>query len=106
MNYQSRVEEIVQSFDWPKVHAYMTQSNWVWYMGFGRVEVPTVEELQQQARELLTQALEIWQRDQYSMTVSTGGLAARVEQFKTGPRLSLSFELAQRDTSLVLTPGA
>jgi hypothetical protein len=68
--------DIIECFDFDKVHKYMTDINWTWYHEGG---VPSIPELKRTAVRLLVEAVE----DKTEITsVGTGGF--RVYKFPWG----------------------
>jgi len=76
------INEILDKFDFEKVHAFMVLTNWKWF-----TRIPTVEELRDTAHGLLQTVLAAREQD-FSMV--TGGLTA----YKlAGGEVGLTFEL-------------
>lgn len=76
-----RLEEMLECFDWQKVHETMTSLNWVWY-GSG---VPSIPEMKGVVAGLAARM----QRENLSF-IGTGGFVLRQEL----GGYTLSFELA------------
>lgn len=82
---QEQIDEIMDTFDFEDVHAWMVHSNWEWGNLDGKSRVPEIYEIRQAARERLKEAA----RDGYSCT---GGFAARLDEGEddSGPWLTLN----------------
>lgn len=85
------VADLVEGFDFEKVHAVMVALRWRWG-GAERasLSVPTVKELQETARELCLSVL----GDPETLRLATGGFV--VERDSCGPHLTLSFVVASK----------
>lgn len=87
---QEQIDEIMDTFDFEEVHAWMTHSNWEWGNMDGQARVPDIWEIRQSARERLKQAA----RTGYSCT---GGFTAELteDEDENGPwlKLDLTFGL-------------
>lgn len=85
------VEEIMENFDFERVHAVMDFLNWTW--GLDNPEVPTIQVLRSTARGLLLDVV----ADPEKTYVGAGGFYARRHLFKDedeeSEELRLSFEL-------------
>lgn len=81
------MNDIIDNFDWEKVHRAMLAVNWRWATG----GVPSVELLRDQARSLLRDVILTHQADRCDgdYIVSTGGLVATYN----GKQLKLEFIL-------------
>lgn len=87
---QSAVEEIMEQFPFEQVHAYMVLTGWRWLSGKGLFGVPTLEQVRDTARDLLTRA-EASERTRYE--IMTGGFRATATRSRVEPdELHLSFE--------------
>ena len=86
---QEQIDEIMDTFDFERVHRVMVSEDWTWGSGNG-ASVPDVTQLRIAARERLKSAA----RDGLS---STGGFTATrdegVDEGKPWVRLNLSFGL-------------
>jgi len=83
---EQKAFEIMERFDFEAVLKHMQNSNWTWYMGNGRMEVPTMEDLRFTARDLLTKAI---YDDSDVANVGTGGFTA----YKLPWGIQLTFQL-------------
>lgn len=54
---KARVEEIMTNFDFKNVYDVMKHLNWKWSMGNGRHKVPNLQEIQDEARGMLVDAV-------------------------------------------------
>ena len=95
---QSKIPEIMDSFDFEQVHKVMTFLNWKW----GGLSVPTVEQLKSCAMELLDLAAYGYENSSHKShgySVATGGFVAEVETFsKADPKLTLTFYVDRRSS--------
>lgn len=62
--YVKKINDIIDNFDFEKVHAYMTLIKWVWFCE----GIPSVSELKETAKKLLIEAIE----KEYA-EIATGG---------------------------------
>ena len=89
------IPELMERFDFKKVHSVMKFLNWRWVSTKEGYGVPCVEELRSTAEDLLYRAVHEYERagqPETGMTVATGGFQAVVETFKSGPpKLQLLF---------------
>jgi aerobic-type carbon monoxide dehydrogenase small subunit (CoxS/CutS family) len=96
VNLCASVPNILESFDFEKVHKVMTFLDWRWA---DHNRVPTVEELKSAAYELMHESIRLFAengRPQSGMCVSTGGFSANVVVFSSGhTRLQLLFYVDQ-----------
>jgi hypothetical protein len=53
---QEQIDDIMDTFDFDAIHAWMVHSNWVWGGLDGRVRVPDIYEIRTEARNRLKQA--------------------------------------------------
>lgn len=83
------IDEILDEFDFEKVHRTMKALDWTWYGSDG---VPSIGDLRRQARELLQELLK---HNRYC--VGTGGLFA----YRMADTVGLRFEV----TSYEVEPG-
>lgn len=82
--------DILANFDFEKVQAYMESVNWTWADPVKPSAVPTVEEIQELAKELITDVI-----FNGVPSASTGGLLA----LRNGDHVSLIFCLEEWDTA-------
>ena len=86
------VNEILDEFEFEKVHRTMKALNWTWHDTDG---VPTIGDLRRQARELLQELL---RNDKYHIT-GTGGLYAYKEDGLVGLRFVVTrYEVEKEPT--------
>jgi len=88
---QDQIDEIMDWFEFEKVHEAMVATQWKWYDGDNEFGVPTLQQLKKKARSLLRTVAEAKEPDYIS---ATGGFYARKETFEGKPYLRLSFEVA------------
>jgi hypothetical protein len=95
-NRSNEIIEVVDNFNWEKVHNYMTQNHWTWDFGSdgngNRIRsVPNIDILKKTAHRLLAEAVKI------KGFSSTGGLYATCSK----DELSLFFYIEAYQTGLV-----
>jgi hypothetical protein len=83
---EQKASDIMRSFDFEAVLKHMQDTNWSWYMGGGRYEVPNIEDLRVTARDLLTKAI---YDDSNVSNVGTGGFTV----YKLPWGIELTFQL-------------
>jgi hypothetical protein len=83
---EQKASEIMDRFNFDSVLKHMQETNWTWYKGNGKMEVPDMDDLRFTARDLLTKA--IWSEDKVT-NVGTGGFCA----YKLPWGLELTFKL-------------
>ena len=88
MNYNDQINEIMDYFDFSRVHKAMTALNWTW----GLIGIPDEPELRQSARKRL-QETSTQHNGWYS---SSGGFTASKD---SDGYLSLRFDLESWDTN-------
>lgn len=86
------IEDILDEFDFDKVHEVMTHLHWTWHTDFPPPEVPTVGQLRKRARELMKSLL-----DQKEGGTSTGGFWASKKTFDGEPFYRLQFVVSTWD---------
>ncbi len=85
--------DIMERFEWDRVQKVMTALNWTWWW---TPTVPTVEELQATALEMIHAVIRLYEKEGESTSCSTGGFVARIHKFKNSePQLTLHFEVAE-----------
>lgn len=89
---KERIDEIMEYFDFEKVHSVMTMMNWEWRDS----GVPSIDELKQTARHYLDTALDNCHRQTYF--TGSGGFTVRYDRYYSKEdthwfRLDLSFEI-------------
>lgn len=67
---EEKIEQIMENFDFEKVHKVMVALEWEWHFGHGCSGIPSVHTLKEEASRLLSDAWMI------KTTVSTGGFSA------------------------------
>ena len=77
------IEEIVDEFDFEKVHRVMLALNWQWHHTKG---VPEIADLRRTARSLLKQVVE----SKDTLSVGTGGFTAYMHHGLLGLRFEIS----------------
>jgi len=92
MNLYSKIDEVMDRFDFDKVHKVMTFLDWTWAW---EGTVPSVETLKAEAYRQLSTAIDVYVQQgepKTGMTVASGGFQASVVTFVTGkPKLELLF---------------
>lgn len=71
INTKKIVDNIIDNFDFDRVHEVMTLLGWTWWNVRG---IPSVQDLKKRAGELLT---EVWEKPNDQYCISTGGFHAR-----------------------------
>jgi hypothetical protein len=94
-----RIEDIMNNFDFKKVHSVMVLMNWQWYSSISKTGVPALREIKKTAKRLLNDAL-ICSRENKNVDIeiSTGGFKARYA-FSTDS-LHLYFIISDWDDSI------
>jgi hypothetical protein len=77
INKQKAIDDIVDNFDWEKVHKTMVALDWKWAMEEGDTEIPSVGQLFRCAVGLLHDAYDGAEKNQINYSVRTGGFHAR-----------------------------
>ena len=89
----SKIDDIIERFDFNKVLKAMNVLNWVWvHPDEGGSRVPNLERLKATARYLIYEAVS---NDEFGGSCSTGGFHAKVHKDNT---ITLSFVLAEFTT--------
>ena len=89
MTNEDKIKNIMENFDFERVHKTMKKLNWKWFISVEEGErVPTLNEIKETALKMLHDAIE-----KYSY--STGGFSVKYNK-DTG-RLSLSFVVEEWD---------
>ena len=94
LNRQEAIDNIIENFDWEKVHKVMDFLNWTWVTTDN--EVPTIGKLVNSSHRLLLEAYEGALREKTDFSIGTGGFRARAivnEKTKEIFELQLVFEL-------------
>jgi hypothetical protein len=84
--------DVLESFDWDRVHFVMTQLDWYWR---GSEVPPTVSELRTEARRLLKLCIEGSKQSNNCFSITTGGLEAHADCDGDVTNLSLKFVLCE-----------
>lgn len=92
---QNSIEEIMEYFDFDRVHKAMVALNWTWF----DVGAPTIDDLKRQARRLLDEvASKIENSDEGQFYIATGGFKASARRYEKSPGgilLELTFEVSR-----------
>lgn len=91
---QKAIDDIVENFNWEKVHKTMEALEWTWHDSEG--ETPSVGALFNLAVRLLHDAYDGAEREKVNYTHATGGFYARAfvdDETKEIFELRLSFEV-------------
>ena len=97
-------EQLLKDFDFNTVHNMMKQLNWQWATCGG---VPTVDELEQAARELFADAVfDCFCNNKNNITISMGGLEFSIENNGDDIYMDLKFipvrsELSTADEEVI-----
>lgn len=84
MKLYSQIEDIMERFQFDKVHAVMTFLNWTWAR---HGVVPTVQELRDEARRQLAEVVSHWIKmgsPAAGASVASGGFRATMNVFESG----------------------
>lgn len=76
-NLTKMVDEIMNEFDFEKVHQVMEFLGWTWYKGNGLNAVPTIEEIKKTTKKHLIDAYEAAVRNKTTYIIDTGGFEAK-----------------------------
>lgn len=90
--YQYLIDEIMEQFDFNKVHEVMTFLDWKWVTKRGHV-IPTLDEIRAEANRLLGQAV------MEQTTIATGGFKAQFVDSPDGEEPFLGLEFIVEDTA-------
>lgn len=91
-NYSDQIDEIMDWFDFDKVHKAMVATDWRW-TGFD--DVPSVEEIRADARKNLKEVIE--RHSEEGGYVYSGGLKASLKKYDEGDVLTLEFIVSDWD---------
>lgn len=95
-NFYKEIPQIIDNFDFDKIHEVMTMLEWRWY---SIDRVPNVEELKGAAIQILCTCIGEFEkrgRPVQGMYVSTGGFTARIHCYESGdPDLQLGFYICE-----------
>ena len=95
---QHRIQEIMKSFDFERVHKTMLSLDWHWASSTG-LRTPTIDELKNSAKELLSIILQNCDGKSYS--VSCGGFTVHFNKYYSkldGHRFSLDLSFSVETT--------
>ena len=82
----AKADQLLEHFDFEKVHAHMEATNWNWATSEG-YKIPSIDQIKDQAHRLLINV--IWE-EEHVANISTGGFHA----YKMPWGLELTFSLA------------
>ena len=84
MELEDKFEEILDEFDFRKVHKVMEQLNWRWSFLEGRFEVPKISEMKKECRRLFYSVIEaIAENNSKEENLSCGGFTVTVYDNET-----------------------
>lgn len=93
-NLHQQAAEILESFNFTRVRAYMELTNWRW----GNGEVPSASELARGLWELMRDAIDNYEQcpneDHYHMT---GGFVVLINAFQGNPQMTAMFSIESQD---------
>jgi hypothetical protein len=84
------ITDIMEDFDFEKVHNIMMSLDWKWDIGNGETTVPSIYRITSQAERLLRDAAKDYGKKDHH-TISSGGFTATLYE----DMLTLSFELEE-----------
>ncbi len=93
-NLEAQIDDIIEEFDFTRVHVAMTALDWQWQTTTGNgYEVPSIAKLKSMARVLLRESVK-------EVSVGSGGFHARYYPpiDSDPPYFSLSFVLCEANT--------
>jgi hypothetical protein len=101
MTSQNAIEEILDRFNFEKVHAYMKLVGWTYASDDG--STPTLEQLKDTARAVLFQACSPRRACPLGhRRLATGGFEARIDAWESGqPKLSLKFSIESKESGYI-----
>ena len=92
------ITDIIENFNWEKVHKTMVALNWTWHDSEGKA--PSIGELFRCANDLLHRAYDGAEKEKTDYSVGTGGFYVRAivdEETKEIVELRLAFEVCNWD---------
>lgn len=92
MKKEEAVNEILDEFDFEKVHKVVVALNWKWLTADTNYDVPTIGDLRKKARKLLNDVINYEKSD---VIMSAGGFEARREKYKDVTQIVLKFVVTQ-----------
>ena len=97
IDYQTQIDEIMENFNWDRVHRAMQALNWKWCIYNGKDpgvnKIPDISDLMDTAKYLLNQVA----KEPVGYALLTGGLEAEKIGDKQPGYLKLTFVLATWD---------
>lgn len=94
---EKQIQEIMENFNFKKVHDVMTFLRWDWFNGEGPYSVPSIKQIKETSLHLLEDISKtILDEENYTRSLSTGGLCATISFNESRiPVLELSFILEE-----------
>ena len=90
--HQELIDEVMDNFNFNKVHKVMTFLDWNWFSPKG-FSIPTIDEIKEEARRLLVDAVT------KHTTIASGGFKARFEDSPDGEEPFIGLEFIIEDFS-------
>jgi hypothetical protein len=103
MSTQSAIENIIENFNWEKVHNTMLALNWKWATYNSGTEVPSIGALVVTAQNLLHDACFYALKNKSDAKIATGGFHAKAFYCKETNQidnLELYFQITSWDVDL------
>jgi hypothetical protein len=94
MNADDEIWNVLEGFDWDRVHFTMTQLHWYWVDVEG---TPTVSQLRTEARRLLKLSVQGSRESNNCFTTSSGGFEVHADVDDGKINLSLKFVVCESD---------
>jgi hypothetical protein len=98
------MDEVLDHFDFEKVHKVMTMLNWVWTTGGNGYEIPSTARMRQAVRELMKRAVEMSKKTEIGC-VGSGGFQVSYEKPRKKekePLFVVKFVLTEYDSELAI----
>lgn len=92
--FEDHWQNLLEEFDWQKVHNVMVALNWEWYSKDESYAVPSIGSIISTARKLCFNSYEMFVKTNDPTTISTGGFEAKY--WEDG--LMLKFVVEEWDT--------
>ena len=89
------INDIIDEFDFEKVHKVMGLLNWTWYIDYVH-KIPNIDDMKKTASRILQNVLE---RNSENYYIATGGFKASMQD----GYISLVFELTQWEHELTIS---
>ena len=90
--FQELIDNIMDNFDFHKVHKVMKQLNWHW--AFAEEGIPREDELRKEARKLLNECLyALIKNGEDNWSIATGGFQVRATNYRDGETISDGFHV-------------